>query len=105
MRFRYAAIKRHNNRTWHAAQGGDYIEFNPNYVVNVASIDDYELLHNDEDTPYIVELSNGTRFLTYLHGPAIQTADAVVSDSGEAANLQSADENYSDNHAIRTLAL
>lgn len=103
LRFRYAAIKRHSNKQWHAVERGGYIEFNPNYVVNVASADNYELTHNDEDTPFIVELSNGTRFLTYLHEAG--SLDNVVGEAGEAANAASAEENYKDNRAIYSLQI
>lgn len=64
LRFRYAAIKRYGAKYWAAGDG--YIEFNPNYVVS-CSQDEKPLLSNGHDNPFILELSNGTKCLVWMH--------------------------------------
>lgn len=82
LRFRYAAIKRYGDKHWTAH--ADYIEFNPNYTVSCGGCEkDFGI---DKDLPFIVELSNGTKFLCYLHNYGTGTEDEILSEKGEVAN-------------------
>ena len=38
------------------------------------------------DSPYIVELSNGTKFLCFLHNYGSGAEDEVLTEKGEVAN-------------------
>ena len=73
LRFTYAAIKRYGDKTWTAHTG--VVEFNPTY------------------TAYIVELSNGTKFLCFINdycGPD----DYLLSERGETANSYAAKSHH-----------
>ena len=83
LRFRYAAIKRYGAKYWVAGDG--YIEFNPNYVVS-CSQDEKPLLSNGHDNPFILELSNGTKCLVWMHEYGKDLTDEILSDKGEVAN-------------------
>ena len=89
-RFRYAAIKRYGDRRWTATDG--YVEINPGYIVNVGTCE--KGLPLSEDCPYIIELSNGTKFLLLLHHYGIREQDVILSEEGEYANSQAIEINY-----------
>lgn len=84
--FRYAAIKRYGDYRWSIpdSDNGGQIEFNPNYTVSCSS-DETGLLGDAENTAFVVELSNGTKFITFQHN-ADRCGDEVLSDEGEYAN-------------------
>ena len=86
LRFTYAAIKRYGDKTWTAHTG--VVEFNPTYTVSCGECEkgNFGDLH---DTAYIVELSNGTKFLCFINdycGPD----DDLLSERGETANSYAA---------------
>lgn len=91
LRFRHAAIKRYGEKQWTALNG--YIEFNPNYTVSVSKCE-VGNFGDDHDTPYIVELSNGTKFLCFLHEFGDMPEDMVMSEAGEEATSYAAEANY-----------
>lgn len=86
LKFRYAAICRYGEKNWTAASG--VIEFNPNYTVSCSTCE--KELNTDRDTGYIVELSNGTKFLCYMQGyyGSVQVEE-LLSEQGEEANIAS----------------
>lgn len=82
LRFSYAAIKRHGDKTWTAHTG--LIEFNTVYTISCSACErgDFGDAH---DRPYIIELSNGTKFLCFINdvcGPD----DDLLSEKGEMGN-------------------
>ncbi|MGM9688185.1 MAG: hypothetical protein ACI3YD_03970 [Alloprevotella sp.] len=83
LKFRYAAIRRYGDRLWTACDG--VIEFNTGYTVGVSRLErggfDMGL-----DRPYVVELSNGTRFLCFLHNYGDLPDEEILGERGEAAN-------------------
>ena len=85
LKFRYAAIRRYGEKNWTAANG--VIEFNPNYTVSCSTCE--KELNTDRDTGYIVELSNGTKFLCYMQGyyGSVQVEE-LLSEEGEQANIE-----------------
>lgn len=83
LRFRYAAIKRYGDKHWTAH--ADYIEFNPTYTVNCGGCEK-ECFGIGDDYPFIVELSNGTKFLCFMHNYGNSAEDEILSDKGEVAN-------------------
>lgn len=83
LRFRYAAIKRYGDKHWTAHT--DYIEFNPNYTVSCGGCEKGDF-RNGTDYPFIVELSNGTKFLCFMHNYGDGKEDEILSDKGEVAN-------------------
>ena len=85
LRFRHAAIKRYGEKQWTALCG--YIEFNPNYTVSVSKCE-VGNFGDAHDTPYIVELSNGTKFLTFLRGFGYAQIEEILSEEGETANIE-----------------
>lgn len=91
LRFRYTAIRRYGDKNWVAADG--YIEFNPNYTVGV-SVSEKGILSDTDDYPYMVELSNGTRFLCFIHDYGNNPGDEILSSQGEAANRQASEYSY-----------
>lgn len=83
----YTAIKRYGaTKHWAAFQGT--ISFNPNYVVSFSLAETRGLRKDGQagngDKAYIVELSNGTKFLTWLHGDV--ASDELYTEKAEAAN-------------------
>lgn len=84
LKFRYAAIRRYGEKRW-AAQDG-VIEFNPNYTVNVSTCEK-ESLGSNTDCPYIVELSNGSKFLTFFRAFGYPQVEEILSEEGEEANI------------------
>lgn len=86
LRFTYAAIKRHGCKNWNPQQGGGVIEINPTYVVSVSECGTPELIFNDQDTPFVIELSNGTKILLYLHAYGLVEDEEILSLKGEIAN-------------------
>lgn len=91
LKFKYAAIRRYGEKQWTA--NADVIEFNPNYTVGVSGCEkgDFSV---GLDYPYIVELSNGTKFLCFMHNYGKDLTDEILSDRGEVANSYVADECY-----------
>lgn len=86
LKFRYTAIRRFGERKWTAKDG--VIEFNPIYTVNISLYEKSEL-SSDTDTAYIVELSNGTKFLTFMRGVFGRAqSEELLSVEAEAYNLQ-----------------
>ena len=83
LKFKYAAIRRYGEKQWTA--NTDVIEFNPNYTVGVSGCEkgDFAVVL---DYPYIVELSNGTKFLCFMHNYGKDLTDEILSDKGEVAN-------------------
>ena len=93
LRFRYAAIKRYGAKYWVAGDG--YIEFNPNYVVS-CSQDEKPLLSNGHDNPFILELSNGTKCLVWMHEYGAANGDEVLSETGEECNATVSESIYAE---------
>lgn len=91
LRFRYAAIKRYGDKYWTAH--ADYIEFNPNYTVSCGGCEKGNL-GSDKDLPFIVELSNGTKFLCFMHNYETGMKDEILSENGEVANSYVSDTCY-----------
>lgn len=91
LRFRYAAIKRYGARYWVAGDG--YIEFSPNYVVS-CSQDEKPLLSNGHDNPFILELSNGTKCLVWMHEYGAACGEEVLSETGEECNATVSENIY-----------
>ena len=85
MKFRYTAIRRYGEKKWIATDG--VIEFNPNYTVNVGTCE-IEGFSYDKQKAYIVELSNGTKFLTFLRAFGYAQIEEILSEEGEAANIE-----------------
>lgn len=85
MKFRYTAIRRYGEKKWRATDG--VIEFNPNYTVNVSTCEK-EGFSNDSQKAYIVELSNGTKFLAFLRGFGYAQIEEILSEEGEQANIE-----------------
>lgn len=84
LKFRYTAIRRYGEKSWTAKNG--VIEFNPNYTVSASTC---EHLNGDRDSAYVVELSNGTKFLCFMRGAFGTTqVEEILSEKGEAANLE-----------------
>lgn len=86
LKFRYTAIRRYGEKKWTAQSG--VIEFNPNYTVGCSTCE--KDLPESKDGAYIVELSNGTKFLCFMRGyyGNAQIED-LLSEEGEAANMES----------------
>lgn len=91
LQFRYAAIKRYGDKHWTAHTG--VIEFNPNYTVSCSDCEKGDF-GNGNDYPYIVELSNGTKFLCFMHNYGTDTEDEVLSEKGEVSNSYAAEACY-----------
>lgn len=85
LKFRYTAIRRYGEKKWIATDG--VIEFNPNYTVNVGTCE-IEGFSYDKQKAYIVELSNGTKFLTFLRAFGYAQIEEILSEEGEAANIE-----------------
>lgn len=83
LRLKYTAIRRYGESRYTAATG--VMEFNPNYTVGVSSCEKGEF-NTGLDNPYIVELSNGTKFLCFLHNYGSGAEDEVLTEKGEVAN-------------------
>lgn len=81
LKFTYAAIKRYGDKTWTAHTG--LVEINPQYTVSCGECEKGNF-GDAHDTPYIIELSNGTKFLCFIND---SLGDAeVLSEWGETAN-------------------
>ena len=91
LKFKYAAIRRYGEKQWTA--NADVIEFNPNYTVGVSGCEKGDFAVG-LDYPYIVELSNGTKFLCFMHNYGKDLTDEILSDKGEVANSYAADTCY-----------
>ena len=91
LKFRYTAIRRYGEKKWIATDG--VIEFNPNYTVNVSTCE-IEGFSYDKQKAYIVELSNGTKFLCFLHEFGNRTEELIMSEAGEEATQFAAEANY-----------
>lgn len=85
LKFRYVAIRRYGEKRWTATDG--VIEFNTGYTVNVSSCE-VEGFAYDKQKPYIVELSNGTKFLAYMRDFGYAQIEEILSEEGETANLE-----------------
>jgi hypothetical protein len=83
LRLKYTAIRRYGESRYTVAAG--VMEFNPNYTVGVSSCEKGEF-NTGMDSPYIVELSNGTKFLCFLHNYGSGAEDEVLTEKGEVAN-------------------
>lgn len=83
LRLKYTAIRRYGESRYTVAAG--VMEFNPNYTVGVSSCEKGEF-NTGMDCPYIVELSNGTKFLCFLHNYGSGAEDEVLTEKGEVAN-------------------
>ena len=84
LKFRYTAIRRYGEKAWAAKSG--VIEFNPNYTVSCSTCE--KGLSTDCDTAYIVELSNGTKFLCFMRAFGYAQIEEILSEEGEAANIE-----------------
>lgn len=93
LKFRYTAIRRYGEKHWTAKSG--VIEFNPNYTVSCSTCE--KGLSSDRDTAYIVELSNGTKFLCFMRGyfGTVQIEE-LLSEDGEQANIESDQQTNAD---------
>lgn len=80
LQLEYTAIKRYGAKHWQAYRGS--IAINTNYVVSCSQAEAKGLQTESNDTAYIVELSNGTKFLTWLSCKA--PADWLLSDNYES---------------------
>lgn len=85
MKFRYTAIRRYGEKKWSAQDG--VVEFNPNYTVSVSTCEK-EGFSNGAQKAYIVELSNGTKFLAFLRGFDYAQVETILSEEGEQANIE-----------------
>lgn len=85
MKFRYTAIRRYGEKKWSAQDG--VVEFNPNYTVSVSTCEK-EGFSNGAQKAYIVELSNGTKFLAFLRGFGYTQVETILSEEGEQANIE-----------------
>lgn len=86
LRFIYAAIKRYGDKTWTAHTG--VVEFNPVYTVSCSECEKGNF-GDEHDRPYIVELSNGTKFLCFINDCCTED-DGLLSERGETANSYAA---------------
>ena len=100
LRFRHAAIRRYGDKAWIAADG--YIEINPTYTVS-AGICEKSIVGAEGDYPYIIELSNGTKFLTFLYKYGKSQDEEVLTEEGEKANRNSSNYSYTLTGNVRTL--
>lgn len=91
LRFRYAAIKRYGDRNWIAHT--DYMEFNPCYTVGCGGCERGDF-GTGNDRAFIVELSNGTKFLCFMHNYGDGAEDEVLSEKGEVANSYADNASY-----------
>lgn len=85
LKFRYTAIRRYGEKKWSAQDG--VVEFNPNYTVSVSTCEK-EGFSNGAQKAYIVELSNGTKFLAFLRGFGYAQVETILSEEGEQANIK-----------------
>lgn len=85
LKFRYTAIRRYGEKKWSALDG--VVEFNPNYTVSVSTCEK-EGFSNGAQKAYIVELSNGTKFLAFLRGFGYAQVETILSEEGEQANIE-----------------
>ncbi len=85
LKFRYTAIRRYGEKKWSAQDG--VVEFNPNYTVSVSTCEK-EGFSNGAQKAYIVELSNGTKFLAFLRGFGYAQVETILSEEGEQANIE-----------------
>lgn len=85
LKFRYTAIRRYGEKKWSAQDG--VVEFNPNYTVSV-STREKDGFSNGAQKAYIVELSNGTKFLAFLRGFGYAQVETILSEEGEQANIE-----------------
>lgn len=85
LKFRYTAIRRYGEKKWSAQDG--VVEFNPNYTVSVSTCEK-EGFSNGTQKAYIVELSNGTKFLAFLRGFGYAQVETILSKEGEQANIE-----------------
>lgn len=85
LKFRYTAIRRYGEKKWSAQDG--VVEFNPNYTVSVSACEK-EGFSNGAQKAYIVELSNGTKFLAFLRGFGYAQIETILSEEGEQANIE-----------------
>ena len=93
LRFRHAAIRRYGDKQWTASDG--YIEFNPTYTVSV-SVSERITAREPGDIPYLIELSNGTKFLCFVNNYGDEAPEAILSEEGEEANQKASEYNYID---------
>lgn len=101
LKFRFTAIRRYGEKIWTAKNG--VIEFNPNYTVSCSSCE--KGFNGDRDTAYIIELSNGTKFLCYVRGHfGAAQIEELLSDEGEQANLEN-DQQVNADRTRRSLHL
>lgn len=91
LKFRYAAIRRYGEKQWTAKAG--MIEFCATYVVSCGYCEKSGFGYG-LDHPYIVEMSNGTKFLCYLHNYGEGREDEIMSERGEVANELAGEECY-----------
>ena len=85
LKFHYTAIRRYGEKKWSAQDG--VVEFNPNYTVSVSTCEK-EGFSNGAQKAYIVELSNGTKFLAFLRGFGYAQVETILSEEGEQANIE-----------------
>ena len=85
LKFRYTAIRRYGEKKWSAQDG--VVEFNPNYTVSVSTCEKNGF-SNGAQKAYIVELSNGTKFLAFLRGFGYAQVETILSEEGEQANIE-----------------
>ena len=85
LKFRYTAIRRYGEKKWSAQDG--VVEFNPNYTVSVSTCEKNGF-SNGAQKAYIVELSNGTKFLAFLRGFGYAQVENILSEEGEQANIE-----------------
>ena len=85
LKFRYTAIRRYGEKKLSAQDG--VVEFNPNYTVSVSTCEKNGF-SNGAQKAYIVELSNGTKFLAFLRGFGYAQVETILSEEGEQANIE-----------------
>ena len=85
LKFCYTAIRRYGEKKWSAQDG--VVEFNPNYTVSVSTCEKNGF-SNGAQKAYIVELSNGTKFLAFLRGFGYAQVETILSEEGEQANIE-----------------
>lgn len=84
LRFHYSAIKRYGDKYWTPFEG--VTEFNVNYVVSCGTCEKGHLdANHPEFVPYVLELSNGTKFLFVADISLLGIEASILTEEGETA--------------------
>ena len=84
LRFHYSAIKRYGERNYTPFEG--VTEFNVNYVVSCGTCGKGFLdANHPEFVPYVLELSNGTKFIFVADISLLGIDASILTEEGETA--------------------